>query len=500
MQDGETGFGASRRIAGGTIARSIGEVVSKVASIAFYVMIARELGESRFGDFIFGLSLSQIVLIVAGLGAEELISREVARDKERVHDFFRDMLAVKGLLLAALWLVVVGVVSLAGYPAETKVAVALIGAGVGLEYQTKSYYAIFQARERMQYIAYSLVIQRTSTAVVGIVALLLGASLVEVCVIFAVGCVVGLLTARFWMHRYIARPRGSVDRSRWWELLKRSAPLGLVSILYLALVRLDATMIGLLASGTDNAAVGHYGAAYRLVDATMFLSVAFGGAILPWFSRHEPSNPVSLSMGFGLGLKIMIAILLPIAVVYAIFAEELIDLLYGAAYADAVEPLRILAAMTVLFGASTFVSVVLIALNRPADFTKPAVAVLIQNLIFNFILIPRYGASGAAFNAVLSGILLIGLSVPRTTRPFGGFRIVSSLLSPVAAGLAMAAVAWALGGLPWVAAAAASALAYVAVFLAIERTLYPVDFRFYANLAPGRGFRSAQPGATTPGG
>src|SRR5215210_4008199 len=64
---------ASRRIAFGTLARLAGEAVGKVASLAFFVVIARELGEEQFGDFIFAMSLSTVFLIVAGLGLQEMV-------------------------------------------------------------------------------------------------------------------------------------------------------------------------------------------------------------------------------------------------------------------------------------------------------------------------------------------------------------------------------------------------------------------------------------------
>ena len=47
--------------------------------------IARELGETGFGDFIFGLSLSTVLFTAAGFGTDELIAREVARNRESVH-------------------------------------------------------------------------------------------------------------------------------------------------------------------------------------------------------------------------------------------------------------------------------------------------------------------------------------------------------------------------------------------------------------------------------
>ena len=77
---------ASRRIASGTLARLAGEAVGKVASLAFFVVIARELGKEHFGDFIFAMSLSTVFLFVAGLGLQELIGREIAKDRRRGDD------------------------------------------------------------------------------------------------------------------------------------------------------------------------------------------------------------------------------------------------------------------------------------------------------------------------------------------------------------------------------------------------------------------------------
>ena len=70
---------ATRRIAWGTMFRAVGEAVAKIASVLFYVVLARELGEAVFGDFIFGLSLAGVVLTMAAFGTDDLIAREVAQ-------------------------------------------------------------------------------------------------------------------------------------------------------------------------------------------------------------------------------------------------------------------------------------------------------------------------------------------------------------------------------------------------------------------------------------
>ena len=105
---------ASQRIAFGTLARSTGEVVGKLASLAFFVVVARQLGEEQFGDLVFGMSLSTVLLLVAGLGMQEMIGREVAKDPRRADDLVWNVVVIKALMMIGLLLVIVAVVALHG--------------------------------------------------------------------------------------------------------------------------------------------------------------------------------------------------------------------------------------------------------------------------------------------------------------------------------------------------------------------------------------------------
>ena len=72
---------AQGRVATNTIARAAGEAVAKIGSLAFYVVLARQLGSEDYGTFVFALTLTGTLLIGAGFGTDELIAREVARDR-----------------------------------------------------------------------------------------------------------------------------------------------------------------------------------------------------------------------------------------------------------------------------------------------------------------------------------------------------------------------------------------------------------------------------------
>ena len=83
----------------------------------------------------------------------------------------------------------------------------LIALGVAFETLGKTFHAIFQAHEQMQFIAGSLIIQRTAVAAAGIAVLLTGGGLVEVSIVFCLGGLLGLLSSLVWMYRFVVRPK-----------------------------------------------------------------------------------------------------------------------------------------------------------------------------------------------------------------------------------------------------------------------------------------------------
>jgi O-antigen/teichoic acid export membrane protein len=469
---------ASRRVARGTFVRAAGELTAKLASIAFFVILARELGEEGFGDFIFGMSLSTVLLSAAAFGADELLVREVARDRGRLSELYSNIFVIKGAMLVAL-LGVLALIVLAGdYSAETRLAVEIIGVGVALEVLLKTPFATLQAFEQMKYIAWALVLQRTLLAALGIAILAMGGGLIPVSVAMPVAATVAVAIAIFWLYRYVARPRFSVDRSVWMAIIRGGVPLGFAILMFTLLLKADMALLSFL-SGGDNAEVGQYGAAYRLIEATMFISWAFVGAMMPWLSRQDAEGSESLSRGYELGMKALVAMLLPIGAGMVLYAEPLISLIYGSAYDNAVVPLQLLGVTTVLFGINSLGATLMIAQDRPRDFALPAGIVIVQNVALNFILIPPLGATGAAISALVSGFLLAGFTVHLAGRRFGRISVLRVLVAPVLAVAAMAAIAVA-GGFeldpPWVVGAV---LAYCVTIAVVERAFFPEDFDLF---------------------
>jgi O-antigen/teichoic acid export membrane protein len=129
----------------------------------------------------------------------------------------------------------------------------------------------------------------------------------------------------------------------------------------------------------------------------------------------------------------------------------------------------------IAFGVNTLTSSTLAANDRPRLMHSILLVTVAQNLVMNLLLIPPYGATGAALTAAVSGVLLGVLSIRQASKALGRIRLVRVFLGPVlgAAAMSLAIVlVWGslLGGF------LLGGAAYFTTLLIIERWFYPEDF------------------------
>ena len=467
-----------RRVARNVLVRSVAEVVAKAASLAFFVVLARELGTEGYGEFMFALALTGALLLAAGFGTDELIAREAAREHAHAPRYLADVATLKTATAAGLLIVALAIVFAGDYSADARLATLLVGIGVALEVIAKSWQSIFQAYERLDLASACVILQRCVTAAVGIVILLAGGGLVGAAAVFAAGSLLGLAAAEFGVRRILGVRRARPSLARGLRLLKLGVPIGVAGLLFTLLLRVDVMMLSFLGS---NAEVGIYSAAFRLVEGCQFLSWIFGGAMLPWLARG--SGAASLRRGFMLGLKFEAAMLVPIALVFTCFAGPIIDLLYGAEFAGSVLPLQLLGLTVAFYGLQSFSGIVLIARDAPGTMTKVVAFVALQNVVCNAVFIPLAGADGAAAVQLSSHVLLALLAVRAASRRTGGLQAGRALAGPALAAAALVAVAL-LVPLPALVSGALALLAYAGVLAAVELGAHREDVHAYLRALP----------------
>ena len=454
--------------------RAAADVGSKLISVGLFVVMARILGDEAFGSFTFGLSFAALVTVLAGFGQDAILTREVARDRRRVDEYFANTVAIKLVLaLPVIGIAVLGL-SLVNMASSTRIVAILISIAILAELLATTCFAVFQAFERLGFLPVVIISQRLFTTAVGIAAMAAGAGIEAVAAIYLAGSLLALAIATWLLFRAIVRPRLGIDTARWWPLMRVAFPVGVALVFQVTLFRVDASILQIF---EPERVVGDYGAAYRLFESPLFISWAVAAAVYPVLSRLTELN--DLRTVAERSLKLAVATALPVALGAAILAGPLVKLLYGSDFDSSARVLTILAPTIVLYSFNHVAGVLVLARNRQRWLAWIYGTMALENVAANFGTIPSYGMTAAAVNTTVTEALLFLAMGVVAQRLVGGLNWVRMLGGPLLAGAAAAAVMLALRG-SFAAAAAAGAVVYLVALAGFERVAYPQDVRAVA--------------------
>jgi O-antigen/teichoic acid export membrane protein len=458
------------------------EVVSKVASIVLYAYMARELGQGGFGEFTFAISLAILLMVLSGPGTNDILIREIARDRATLRTLFWNAIGLKGVLGLAAVLLTYLVVLLAGYSTEVQWAVLLLGAAQLMETVCKTLHSCFIGYDDLRPVAKALLLQRVSTTILGIAVLALGGGLVAISAVFLIAA----MLATVYLFQQLIALRGwvpvtlSLDAAR--KLYAVAFPLGLSAVFTTLLFRVDAVI---LAWFKPDAIVGLYGAAYRVLEGTLFLSWTFVSALMPTLSRGGEGHAAAYQGGS----KVLLAVLAPVGLTFALFAEPIMRYVYGPDYADGATALRLLGGTAVLFGISHLAQTTLVTQDRQKLLPWLTGAFAIENVALNLALIPSLSLEGAALATTITEITRCVTLFVLAQRRAGHISFVRIAIGPVGAGLMMVGI-WALN-LPGLVALLVAPLVYAGTLYLIESRLYPDDLTLLKDIVLRRSRPSA---------
>jgi O-antigen/teichoic acid export membrane protein len=482
----------ARRILANTAYRAAADIGSKLISITFFVVLARQVGEAGFGVFVFGLALAALLTVLASFGQDLVLTREVARDRSLLDAYFTNTLALK-LVLALPVLAVAAVVTTAlGMASDTRAVLLLLGVALVAEQLASTCFAVYQAYEQLAYVPVVILTQRAFTTVVGVIALVLGAGVVAVSAIYLAGALAAVALALALLWRRVARPRLKLTPRTWPALFKAAAPVGIATVLALVIFRTDTAILAFFDS---DKVVGNYGAAFRLFEATLFLSWAVATATYPVFSRLSMTTRPSVAYVFDGSLKLVVALTLPIAVAVVILAEPIVHLIFGAEFDDAIVPLTVLAPAIALYSIAFVTSGMLVAQNRQRVIAITNGVVAAINVVASFVLIPLFSLDGAALAALVSQLVLSVALLAFAHGVTGAVKWRRVLAGPVVGSLLLALAAVALRD-HLVAAVVVGGVVYLAALAAFERLTYPEDARAIVDFVLRRSAPQSPPAAS----
>ncbi|MDP3964160.1 MAG: flippase [bacterium] len=398
------------RIARNTSYLTLALAFQKVLSFAYFVYISRAVGHEDIGKYLFALSLTTIFGIFIDIGLSPILTREIAKDREKTHIFLNTATTLKILTAIFAYGAVFAIINILDYPELTRHLVYIAGFIMILDSFTLSFYAVFRGYQLLKYESTGVILNKIVVIGVGASALLAGKGVTWLVLAIFAGSffnVLYTLVLLLWKVRW--RPRWHLNFTVLRALLRLALPFAIASIFITVFGYVDTVLLNILGGERGDSYTGWYGTAYKLTYAFQFIPIAVAAAVFPAMSSYFVSSKELLARTFDRAMYYLLIISVPIAFGVIAIADKLIMTIWGEAFEASILPLQILIVSLVFLFANYPVGSLLNACNRQTRNTVNIGVTMVVSVVLNLALIPKYTFIGTSIASLISIIVMFAL-------------------------------------------------------------------------------------------
>lgn len=389
-----------------------GRLVNKLLAFLVGILTARYLGPSNYGLINYAAAYTSFFASVCTLGINSIIVKNfVDHPNEEGKTIGTTLLlrAVSSLLSA---LMIVGIVGIVDRDEPlTVVVVALCSVGLIFQiFDTLNYW--FQARLQSKYSALASLASYAAVSVYKIVLLVLGKSVEWFALASALDyTVLAVVLAAAYFKNGGQRFTASWAKAK--ELLSSSTSFiisGLMISIYACTDKL------MLKQMLGEASVGYYSLASAISVSWAFVLSAIIDSLYPEIVQSFNTNRIYYERKNRQLYAIVFYTSLFMSAAICLLARPFIEILYGASYLPAVQPLRIVVWYTAFSYLGVARNAWMVCENRQKYLKYLYMGAAAINVVLNLLFIPPWGASGAAAASLITQIATIVL-MPAVIRP-----------------------------------------------------------------------------------
>ena len=416
------------------LALGTGEVAARLIAFAATVYIAHVLGPDYYGIIGFATAITLYLNRVADGGVElGLGVREIAAAPSRLSELAPALLSAR-LLVACILVLVLALLARFVLPPPDGTVLALYG--LTLLAVGGSTRWIFLGLEKSRLVAVARALGEAVMVTLVFALVSRPADLTKVPLAQFAGDSLAALILLAVLRRYHVKLWLKFDWRVVKPLLPRASLLVVSSFFGLAIYNADLIFLRVF---RDRTTVGYYAAAYTLISFLVNLGTAYSMSLLPTFTRLA-KTPAEQNSLYHSAVAQVFALGFPVAVGGALLAPKIIGLFFGPEYAPSTLPLQILFWAVPVAVLRDVPIVAMLSRGREDTIFRLTAWSAVFNLLLNFLLIPRFGMTGAAAATVATEAvrMVIAFWLIRAE----GFQVtsVTRLTRPFVAGVGMAAL------------------------------------------------------------
>ena len=378
-----------------------GKIAQMIISLFVGLLTARYLGPSNYGLIGYAGAYVAFLTIFCNLGINSVLVKEFIDNPGQEGKILGTTIGLRALstLLSYITLIVV-VFLIDGNEPLTICVVALSSLGLFFRvFESFNYW--FQSRLQSKVTAIASLIAYSITAAYKIYLLIDGASVVFFALVSSIEYVcLGILL--FYQYKKNSGSQFSFSWEYAKSLLGKSYHFILPSIMVAIYGQTDKLMMKQMISESE---IGFYVAACTICAMWCFiLSAIIDSMYPPIMEAHgkdeEQYNRLNRQL-----YAIVFYVSVFVSAGIALLAEPIVYILYGSSYLPAVEPLRIITWYTAFSYLGVARNAWIVSENKQKYLFRIYVSAAVANVALNLVLIPVWGASGAAVASLVAQIV-----------------------------------------------------------------------------------------------
>lgn len=444
------------------------QVAARVAALGMsLVTIAtstRYLGIDQYGLLVATIVFVGVFESVANLGVDEVVTRRISQGRGTLGHLAGVQLGFTLLYgpLLAVMAVLAGLVVHAGDP-TLQIAIAIIASGLVFISVGSAATPVFQTRVRFGGAALADLLSRGLTLGATVAVAATDSGVLAMAAVQVIPPLVSMIVSLVAANR-MERLRPRFEWRLTVSLVRESIPLTLILVVAIFYWRADGLLLSVLSTAAE---VGAYGLALAIASNLSMIPQVFAQTSLSTFAERRHRDPEGFNRSVRVAMQIVIAILLPVAVLGPPLAEDIITLLSTSEFAERGTTVLQLFFVAIALGfLNPILSMALFSAGRQQFLLRMALVTLTVNIGLNVALIPSLGAVGSGIALIASEVLGVTASTwvlaREGARPPGVLDIARAVPG-LAAGLGLI---WLLRDAPFLVTAVAAGVAYAALALA----------------------------------
>lgn len=379
---------------------TISQIGSRTIRSIIIIYSARLLGVAEYGIFAYVLGLASFFSIFADVGLGLILTREVAKNPEKKSAYFATIFWLKIFLLVVTAALIILVAPHFSKIEKAKSLIFLVALLTIFDGLRDFVIAFFRGNEQMELESFINLITNISITGFGLIILFYRPTAESLFFVYIISSGLGALLAFLLIKKYVIKIFKDFQMMLIKPIVNSMLPIAAMGLLGVFMTNVDLVMLGWLKTSKE---IGFYSAGQKIIQMLYTIPIIFTAASFPIITRFIKQHRFEVIQK--LMEKTIIAsltIAIPLVAGGFILAKPIISFIYGKDYLPGANAFQIILLPLLITWPGQLIGNFIFAHDQQKKIIGYVALTSINNVVFNYLLIPPFGIVGAAIATFIS--------------------------------------------------------------------------------------------------